>query len=270
VKVPSALGLLVLVSFPLVAVAQGCGDDESSATPDPKRRGGLGETCERTDDCEAPLACINRVCSDGSGGNGGGGNGGTGGNPSAGGGGTGGATGGGGTGGDAGNGGAGGEPPCVPCLETNCNTEYAACDSECFAIEGCIETYCRSASFEEDQEGACQVACQNIHTSVAKHVDLAICSAERSCDICGQCVYEPEHNACVDAAKTGACMTEWQACLNDSACLDFQLCVDTCTTAAQCFACDDANPAAGDLYEAYQRCVAPECILTSWISVVCI
>lgn len=265
--------IIVLATFsllPVVALSQGCGDD----AVDEKRRGGEGEACQRADDCIAPLPCIDLVCG------GSGAAGGTGGSPSTGGngsgasGGSGGAGGSGGSGavGGGGSGGEGGSLPddCQECLDTTCGTELAACDGDCFDIEACIETYCRSAGLDASEESNCFVACQNMNSSSKqKHLDVALCSADESCDGCIQCLYETDHGACVETAKAGACQTEFDACDNDPACLDFLGCVSTCSTASACFACDDPAPTSADKYEAYERCLAEQCILTSWISIIC-
>lgn len=262
--------LILLASFsllPIVALSQGCGDDPVEE----KRRGGEGEACQRADDCIAPLPCINQVC----GGTEAGGAGGTGGSPSTGGNGAGASGGAGGSGAMGGEGGQGGALPedCHECLGTTCSAELAACDGDCFDIEACIETYCRSPGLDASEESNCFVACQNLNaSSKQQHIDVAICAADESCDQvhgCFQCLYEPDHGACVNTAKAGACQTEFDACDTDSACNDFLACVSTCTTASDCFACDDPAPTSADKYEAYQRCVAEQCILTSWISIIC-
>jgi hypothetical protein len=269
-KPAPVLVLAALGTLATLALHGGCGDDEAA---DDKRRGGLGEACQKTDDCVAPLLCIGLVCTDGSGGSAG--DGGTAGSPSTGGGGSGASGGMGGVGGMGGGAGEGGSVPspfgnaCDSCLRTTCGTELAACGDGCFSIEGCIETYCRSPSLDAAQESNCFVTCQNLYTQKQQHIDVAVCSAEESCDGCIDCLYQPDHTACVDYTKTGPCLTEWNDCTADSACTDFQACVSTCATAADCFACDDAAPLSADKYEAYERCAAEYCVLTSWISVIC-
>ncbi len=240
-------------------------DLQACSSSDEPRKGGVGESCTRTDDCASPLACIESVCADpaqtpdgGSGGGGGGGG--------AGGGGTTGSTGGGGQGPGAD---AGPRNDCDDCLTKACEAQMAACDDECLAIEACIETVCAhlSAIDAAPEEGACQAKCQTEHGGAkSKHLDVVNCAASAAC--LPPCVpYPQDDDACRSFMDKGDCKAARAACKASSDCQIYLDCVSSCTTFKDCIACDDtpAGQAGRTLLQDYQHCLARECILTAWL-----
>lgn len=265
----------------LLGAAAACGSDF--------RRGGNGETCGRTDDCEAPLVCIAMTCrppgsagsSAGGAGAGGttggaggttGGSGGTAGSAPAGG--TGGAGEAGGTGGAGASGGTGGtggvvlDPElCAACLDQECGAELTACDAECFALEACIEVLCTHLSaIGSPEEGQCQVHCQQAHSiSKAKHIAVVNCVLGTNCAPCSS--YPFDHDACVAKADQGSCKAQRDACVASADCTQYRDCVAVCATLADCLACDDTagGMAGAPLLTDYETCIAKECIAESWL-----
>ncbi|MEO7330152.1 MAG: hypothetical protein ABI193_16375 [Minicystis sp.] len=239
-------------------------DLQACSSGDDPRKGGLGESCTRTDDCATPLACIDKTCADGTqkpdGGSGGGG------------------TGGSGTTSTTSTTGSGGQGPsadagpwsdCDECLSTTCAAQLAACDEECIAIEACIETVCShlSAIDAPAEEGACQTKCQSEHAGAkSKHLDVVNCAASASC--LPPCVPYPEDDsACRSFMNKGDCKAARAACKDSSDCQIYLDCVSSCTTFKDCIACDDtpSGQAGRVILQDYQQCLAAECILTSWL-----
>lgn len=251
------LGMILLLGVGVMGSA--CGDDEEAP-----RRGGPGASCNATDDCEAPLTCVENVC----------------GGPTTGPGGTGGTTGEGGAGGAGGSVGSGGTidsvgpgenlGPCDGCVDQACNAELVACGEECLGIEVCLETQCRSALLDFEQEGACQAACQQQHsTGIQQHLDVVNCARQAYVGACGGTCgsNQSEHPECIDAQVMGPCAAANADCNASSDCGNYKACVESCSTAAACAACDDsAGGATGQaLFEALNRCIALECISESWL-----
>jgi hypothetical protein len=244
--------------FVLGAAASACGDD--GAADDGGRRGGLGESCTKTDDCESPLTCVGGVCDDGAGGSGG--NGGT------------------------GNGGSGGEggftPPepgpavtgdpwgaCDGCLDTECATAIEACDAECVAVEACIETVCRNLGLvgSAEEEGACFVQCQNAHpTGKDPHLDVVNCAYAGTC-VPPCIIYPTDYEDCRELMSTGTCSDLVMECQASSDCQNFTQCTNTCATVQECLACDDSDALFNGrlIYESLEHCIATECIAESWL-----
>jgi hypothetical protein len=241
------------------------------------RRSQAGETCSRTDDCEAPLVCIKQTCVEpGSAGGTGGGQGGAGGTTTtttttqaggtagAGAGGTAGA----GAGGTGGTGGAMLDPvECAKCLDKECAKEEAACDSDCLALEACIETLCGHLSeLGSPDEGPCQVHCQQAHlASKQKHLDVVNCAASSSCAPCSS--YPFDYNACVTAASGAECKTQLMACVGSQDCTNYRDCLNTCASLKDCLACGDApgGQAGSMLLLDFEQCIAGKCIAESWL-----
>jgi hypothetical protein len=223
----------------------GCDD-----APSQPRRGGAGASCERTNDCEAPLSCIGEVC---------GGPGSDGGTEDAGTGGSGGGT----------NTDAGAWSACDECLDTECKDSLAACDGECLAIEACIEAQCKHLGDlgNDAEEGACFVACQSAHSSgKEKHLAVVNCAQETTC--LPPCVpYPQDFEGCREFMDNGICKDERGACEASLDCKNYRECVSVCKTASECITCDDtpAGSAGRALLEAYELCVATECISESWL-----
>jgi len=233
------------------AVLVGCGDDGDA---DGGRKGGLGESCTKTDDCEAPLSCVDSTCSDGS----------TGGS--------------GGAGGSSGSGGTidlpdggpavFGDPlsECDGCLDTDCKNEVEACDAECVAVEACIETFCRNLGIiGSDDEGLCFQQCQNAHPAGKNpHLDLVNCSAAGMC--IPPCVpYPQDYEGCRGEMASTVCSDLQMQCEADPDCQAFSSCVATCTSVEDCLGCDDSLVNGRLITEAFEHCIAEECIAESWL-----
>lgn len=277
------LGLLLPAASALFVA---CGSSEA-------RLGQAGDSCTRTDDCVAPLACRSAVCVDGSatsnggasssssaggvggssvGGNGVGGNGGAGGTAttsgSTGGAGGVGGTGAGGVGGTGAGGGNGLDPvACAACLDQDCKVEEAACDADCTSVEACIETLCANLSaIGSPEEGACQVYCQNLHPGAkTHHLAVVNCAAGSVCKPCSS--YPFDYDACVASANVGPCAASLSDCEGSVDCKDYRDCVATCATFQQCLACDDtpSGKTGAELLLPVQQCLADECIAEAWL-----
>jgi hypothetical protein len=231
-----------------------------AACGDP-RRGGPGESCRATDDCEAPLLCLSNVCT---------------------------------TRGtdagmttidagitdagmtdagmrdagmpDAGMIDAGPPNACVECIDAECATERAACGDECVAIDGCIQLTCANlSSLGSPDEGACQVSCQSLHmTGRQSHLDYVNCAVAHDCDdVCAP--FPNDFEDCRAQRDATECAGELAACNGSLDCTSYRTCVSQCTTGAECAACDDDNAAGRNLAELYERCVSAECIGVAWI-----
>jgi len=230
----------------------GCGDDGDA---DGGRKGGLGESCTKTDDCEAPLSCVDSTCSDGStGGSGGGGGGGAG------------------TGGtiDLPDGGPAvfGDPrnECDSCLDMNCQAQIEACDAECVAVEACIETICRNLGIiGSDDEGPCFQQCQNAHPGGrAAHLDLVNCSNAGLC--IPPCVpYPQDYDDCRGEMASTVCSDLQMQCEANPDCQSYNACVANCASVADCLSCDDSLFNGRLITEAFEHCIAEECIAESWL-----
>jgi len=259
------------------------------------RRGGSGESCGRTDDCEAPLVCVSLVCvspdgttthtttslggstsSGGTAGSGGrtGGTGGTGGSTSTGGTTSSGGTGGGGTTSSGGTGGAGGEQIldpvlCHECLNDQCGTPIAACGTDCLELEACIETLCSHLSeIVSPEEGQCQVHCQQLHIgSKSKHLAVVNCALGAHCPPCSSYPWDYDH--CQESATLppGVCADLYQACNDDPDCVTYRSCVATCSTLTECLECQNvaSGTSGGVKLEDYEYCVSSQCLAESWI-----
>jgi hypothetical protein len=274
-----ALALAAAASALVGAALAACSRDETSSGA---RRGGAGESCTRTDDCEPPLACLANVCTAPGGGSGGDGPG------SGAGGGTGaaGATGGAGGPGSAGSGGSGGAEPdagtldagpsaeagpwsaCDECLDEECAGPLAACDADCQAIEACIQMVCANLSaIGSPDEGPCQVHCQSLHPGAKEpHLAVANCAIDAPC--LGPCQFFPtDYDACRAFMTKGDCAGAFAACNGSVACSNYRDCVFTCKTVGACLACDDTPEGAEgrELLEVYERCIASECIAEAWL-----
>lgn len=248
------------------------------------RRGGEGESCGRTDDCEAPLVCIGLTCVDPPGttttGHGGdtssGGTTSMGGTTSSGGGGAGGTTSMGGTTTSGGTGGTGGTTDipldteaCNQCLHDVCGTPIAACGTDCLELEACIESLCGHLSeIASPQEGQCQVYCQQLHlASKQKHLNVVNCTLGSHCAPCSS--YPWDYNKCVEASSGdgGPCQTQYDACNASPECVATRACLSTCSTLDDCLACESSPEGmiGAPILDEYQLCISTQCIALSWI-----
>jgi hypothetical protein len=238
--------LLAPAAIAPLAVFGGCGGDD----PIP-RFGQQGDSCLTTNDCAVPLPCVANVC------------GGTptemdGGNmnmdanvmgdgPSA----------------DAGPWSA-----CDGCLDMKCAEELANCDEGCIGIEACLEVVCTNLSaIGSAEEGMCQKNCQNQFPGAsALHKAVVDCSIIATCR--PPCTtYPDDFDACRAFMDKGDCFGALAACQANNDCVAYRSCVGSCTTLAECSACS-ATPegAAGrQLLQAYEVCIASECISESWL-----
>ncbi|MDI1450872.1 hypothetical protein [Polyangium sp. 6x1] len=242
---------LSLFGAPLVVAwlsgAAGCKEDETLQP----RPGFPGDSCTKTDDCAVPLRCIANVCVEPGGS---GGDGGTqpdgfgpGPGPSA---------------------DAGPWSQCDECLEGTCGQVEKACGPDCRNIEACIETLCAnlSASGSPD-EGACFVYCQDRFPSGKdQHIAVVNCAQDVKCS--PPCTFYPQdYDLCRTFMNNGDCTGYQKACDADTRCSAYRDCVKFCGTIAACTACDDTPDAleGRKLLEAYEQCVAGECMTESWI-----
>ena len=158
---------------------------------------------------------------------------------------------------------------CDGCLETKCAAEEAACDGECLAIQGCIETVCPnlSALAVTPDEGQCQKKCQDEHPDgSASHLKLVNCAIAAVCS--PPCTFYPQDNdLCRSFMNKGACKDKDQACKDSLDCQNYKDCVSTCKTLAECITCDNtpAGLAGRKVLEAYELCVAGECTAEAWL-----
>ncbi len=215
---------------------------------------GPGATCTTNADCDSSLRCIDSVCTDPGGAGGGGGATSSSASSSS-------ATTSTGTGMSWG--------VCDSCVEKQCAAELAACDGECLAIQGCLETVCANLSTigAAAEEGQCQVKCQGDHPD-GKQTHLALVNCADSSLCSPPCTFYPQdYEACRSFMTKGACSAVNQACKDSSECQTYKDCVTTCTTVAACIACDDsATGLAGrKVLEAYELCVAGECMTAAWL-----
>ena len=280
---PAALAPLFGLALVLSAITfAACGGSDA-------RRGGQGDSCEKTDDCESPLSCVDKVC----GGKSSGATTGTGATTGSGGGGgtsssstsstssttgststtaTTGSTGSGGNG--TGGEGTGGSVPldsdaCHMCLAQVCASEEAACmaDSDCYAIEGCIESQCGNLSaIGSSDEGQCQVNCQSKHAAAKQiHLNYAICADDSNCAACSSNPFD--WNACRAKADAGACASALSDCSGSADCVAYQNCVASCTSLSECIACGTGTTeqAGQALAFAYETCIGTQCLAEAWL-----
>lgn len=238
------------------------------------RRGGSGESCGRTDDCEAPLVCIAQVCVAP------GGTTGTtstttdsGGSTSSGG--TGGSTGG--TGGTTSSGGSTGgtggqilDPVlCHECLADQCGAPISQCGADCLELEACIENLCSHLSeIVSPDEGPCQVHCQQLHlASKTRHLAVVNCALGANCPPCSSYPWDYEHCQSSASLPPGVCADLYDACNADPDCVTYRSCVATCTTLTECLDCQNvaSGTAGGTKLEDYEYCIATQCLAESWI-----
>ena len=158
---------------------------------------------------------------------------------------------------------------CDSCVDMACAAEEAACDAECLAVQGCIETVCAnlSAIGAMADEGKCQVKCQGDHPDGKQpHLALVNCATAVACS--PPCTFYPQdYDACRSFMTKGACSAAYLACKDSSDCQTYKDCVTTCQTVADCIACDDTAPglAGRKVLEAYELCVAGECTAAAWL-----
>ncbi len=235
------LGLGISSGFVILPIASGCGDTESSV-----RRGEKGANCLSTNDCVSPLSCIQGVC------------GGPAVDP------------------DAGDAGTAIDAPvsdgaplseCDDCLDKKCAAELTACDSECIAVEACIEMVCQNLGMlNPDEESKCFVQCQTQHPSGKdKHLAVVNCAIDA---VCGTCLdYPVDYDLCRAFMDKEFCNPYLMACDNSPACQTYRDCIKGCSTLADCNLCD--NTAEGiegkKILFDYEMCVSAECISESWL-----
>ena len=158
---------------------------------------------------------------------------------------------------------------CDTCLEKACVAEEAACDSECLAVQGCIETVCAnlSALGALKEEGQCQKKCQDDHPDgKASHLKLVNCAVDAVCS--PPCTFYPQDNElCRSFMTKGACKDANQACKDSLSCQNYKDCVTTCKTQAECIVCDNTQEGLDGrkLLEGYELCIAGKCTAESWL-----
>jgi hypothetical protein len=244
----TAWARVALIATPLFVLVglfvSACSDEEN-----PFRRGFTGDSCSRTDDCADPLRCVDNVCTE---------------PPSS--------------LADAGPDAFGPGPgpsasegpwsACDECLEMECSAAEKNCGPDCRAIQGCIETTCvgLSASASMD-EGECQIQCQSKHAAGKdQHLAVVNCAVDTKCQ--PPCTFYPQdYDLCRTFMNNGDCYGYNQACENSLNCKNFRDCISFCASLPDCLACDDTPELAQGraILEAYELCVAAECVAESWI-----
>jgi hypothetical protein len=96
-------------------------------------------------------------------------------------------------------------------------------------------------------------------------VNCAINAWNGPCSACSS--YPYDYDLCRAYMDANVCQTELAACANDFYCQQFEDCVSTCGTLAACVACDNTPElfAGRQLLEAYEKCIATECLAESWL-----
>jgi hypothetical protein len=159
---------------------------------------------------------------------------------------------------------------CHDCLQNYCHTEIVACDSECVAIQACIDAICGHLSQlgVGTEEGQCQVQCQNKHSAgKAAHLALVNC-AQGSTNCAPPCkfaIYDWEQ--CNKAQAQGTCKAQLDTCNGDAACQTYQACAGGCATNVACQGCSTGTDgkAGEQAYEAYWQCVEGQCLPEAWL-----
>lgn len=240
----------VLIATPLLVLI-GSFVSACSEETNPFRPGFSGDTCARTDDCAVPLRCVENVCTEppssipdagldpdafgpGPG-------------PSA---------------------DAGPWSQCDLCLEGECAAAEKNCGPACRALEACIETTCAHLSeIGSPDESNCFTQCQGKNAAGKdQHLAVVNCAVDTKCQ--PPCAFYPQdYDLCRTFMDNGDCFGYKTACENSLNCKNFRDCIKFCSSLPDCLACDDtAEGSEGRaLLEAYETCVAGECLTESWI-----
>ena len=182
-------------------------------------------------------------------------------------------SGGGGEGGSTTTTGTGGEdtwPACHACLQTKCSAEIAACDTECIALQACLDAVCMTlAASGASDEGTCQTYCQSLHAGAKqKHLDLVNCSntGPGVTDCSPPCAFATyDWDQCHADADKGSCKDALAACTDDDDCKAYTACAAACTSAAACEDCGTQHASGLALREAYYQCVETSCLAEYWL-----
>ena len=157
---------------------------------------------------------------------------------------------------------------CDECLETECGVAEKNCGPNCRAIEACIETICAHLSeLGSADEGPCFVQCQSEHAAgKEQHVTAANCANDTKCQ--PPCTFYPQdYDLCRTFMTNGDCAAYSAACEASLSCKSFRQCIETCSSLQDCLACDDSSAGTEGraLLEAFETCIATECLSESWI-----
>jgi hypothetical protein len=164
--------------------------------------------------------------------------------------------------------GAGTSSACDECLDTLCIAAQAACGSACVAVQACIEMRCgHLKAIGSAEEGDCQTSCRDEHPGgMEPHLAVVECAVSGVCfPPCA--AYPQDDEACRAFMNMGDCGTALAACEASPECSTYRDCVAACATLPDCLACDDtASGVAGRaLLEAYEQCIAGECVTEAWL-----
>jgi hypothetical protein len=155
---------------------------------------------------------------------------------------------------------------CQGCLDQTCGSQVAACDSECTAIQACLDAYCVNLSANASpDEVTCQAYCQSLHPmGKAAHVALVSCVQTSMCQPpCNG--YSIDYDACVAAQNTGVCANLLAACSASPDCQNYKACVSGCGSWADCQRCAANHPAGEKLFESYDWCIESTCLTLGWV-----
>jgi hypothetical protein len=161
---------------------------------------------------------------------------------------------------------------CDDCLDAACSASLAACDTECVAIEGCIEMICKNIP-DATEEGQCQVYCQGLHPAgEAKHLAMVNCAFadgnSHQCQASMDCDFYPDdYDACRATMAGDKCADDLAACNANLDCTAYRDCVASCATVNACIQCSATPEAQAGrlLLEAAEFCFATECASESWL-----
>jgi hypothetical protein len=156
---------------------------------------------------------------------------------------------------------------CKSCVEAACSAEKTACNSDCYAIQACLDTVCENLSATNaPSEGACQAYCENQHPNgKSALVAYAGCIQGTMCNGCAGPPYDYEQ--CAQAQIGGPCQSAAAACAGSADCMAYQSCVSGCATDTACEACSSGTSGtAGEmLYYALQSCIDQTCLSLYWL-----
>lgn len=160
-------------------------------------------------------------------------------------------------------------PDCHTCLQSECKTEIDACDAECIAIQACLDAVCAHLSMLGSMdEGACQVACQNLHAGAKqKHLNLVNCAQGGAACMPPCAFYSFDWDQCVAKEASGTCKPLLDACNANADCQSYQSCAASCGTNAECQACASTpeGKSGRQAYESYWQCVETTCLAEAWL-----
>ena len=164
---------------------------------------------------------------------------------------------------------------CNTCLKDRCKAELDACDADCIALQGCLDTVCGNLSaIGSSTEGQCQAQCQSKFPNAKNaHIDVVNCAqgaiGTGPDDTCmPPCAFASfDWEECVKAQAVTTCKPARDACNGSADCQTYEACVGACTTNTECQACAQATGGqqGRELSQTYWTCVAKTCLAEAWL-----